>query len=220
MKRRKTIVLCSLFLIVLGYISTSYGEVTWSVSIRNHSDNSLAYTITWSGVQAGEDTWKVANQYLDIALTATGGEDWGIQIYTDNKGTGADPTYTGGATSGYNLVGVSNPTSSIHMCWKVVNTIGDWNGLAPVMRADWSGFSDYCWKWIKDKTQTSNPFTDDEFYVRVWDNDGIYWHESPTQPWNPGFAASPNYVILAARFHDSAAQEYKTNRLVLELYVL
>ncbi len=188
---------------------------TWTVSLHNVSDHGTVSSIGWSGVSAGDDVWKVADQYIKIDADVTY-MDWGIQIYTDNKSASADPQYTGTADSGYNLVGVSNTTSALPFAWKVLDSTD--TVAAPVPRGDYSGFEDYCWKWMKDKAQTS--YTDDEFYVRVWGDDGIYWHESPTEPGNPGGAPSPNYIYIATWFDSSTAQEYSTNRLILEIYSL
>lgn len=191
---------------------------SWTVTVHNVSDDVATSNLGWSDVTSGEDIWKVSDQYIKIDASVTY-TDWGIQIYTDNKDAAASPQYTGTAGSGYNFVGVSNTTSALPFAWKVVD-VSTAAPVAPVVRSDYTGFEDYCWKWMKDKTQTTNPFLDDETYVRVWADDGIYWHESPTEPGNPGAAPSPNYVYIATWFDSSTAQVYSTNRLILEIYSL
>ena len=194
----------------------------WAAEIRNRSDNAIAGTVSWTnaltGVTAGSDTWKTADQYILLHTTITY-VNWGIQIYTDNKAADASPKYNGTASDGFNLVGVSNAETKLNMCWKASdNTI---NPGQPIHRADYSGFTDYCWKWMKDKSNTGdNAFTDDEFYVRVVADDGMYWHENPGQGGNPGSFTSPVAIYIGAWLRGSLAQEYKTNKLILELYSL
>ena len=85
--------------------------------------------------------------------------------------------------------------------------------------ATWPGEADgYRWRYLSDLTK--NDWANDAFYVRVWDDEGIYWHGTEGEPFNPALSDSPNVVYLSAGFHDSTAQEYKTSKLILELYSL
>ena len=79
---------------------------------------------------------------------------------------------------------------------------------------------------MKDSAQTTYPFVPDEEYVRVWDQDGIYWADhvdpvdaDPIQSGNqpsPAIGFSPNYIYIGVRLHDSLVQPYSTNKLILE----
>ncbi len=93
--------------------------IVLSVSLKNVATGSGTPTeITWSSVSAGALDWKSADQYVEIGGFATHAQ-WGIQIYTDNKATGASPLYTGtGNPAG--LVNVSTTTLTLPMCWRVL----------------------------------------------------------------------------------------------------
>ncbi len=53
-----------------------------------------ATTLGWAGVTAGTTNWKVSGQYVKVGYTADE-PSWGVQIYTDNMGTAANPKYSG-----------------------------------------------------------------------------------------------------------------------------
>jgi len=204
------------------------GEVTsWSAEIHNRSNNQTTTAITWASsigtspgqIQAGSGTWKTADQYVLLHTTVTY-PNWGIQIYTDNKSADANPAYTGNASNWFNLVGVDNTANKLDMCWKVTDDTFTYTPGQPIERPDYSGFTDYCWKRMKDVQQSTDTFHNDEFCVRVVSNKGMYWHESQTEPGNPGYFTSPVAIYFGACFRNSLAQEYRTNRLFLELYRL
>lgn len=190
---------------------------TFSIDVKNVSDNLSvpSQEIGWSGVVAGSDTWKVANQYIEISLDCNYA-DWGLQMYTDNKGSGADPLYTGTEDNPGGLVGVSSTTMHIPLAFSVkgstetVAAPDPWPGVDP--------YDNHFWKWMADHSKSD--WVDDDFGVRVWDDEGIYWHDSPTEPSNPSGGDSPSIVYLSVGFHDSIPQQYKTNKLTLELYSL
>jgi hypothetical protein len=191
-------------------------EIT--TTIKRFSDGVSVSSITWSDVSAGDSGWKTADGYIEISASPNYSGDWGIQIYTDNRNASASPQYTGSLASGFNLVGTIKKEQAIPVCWMVVDDLV--TPETPVERPDSSGFINYCWKWMKDVQQSTSSFTNDEFYVRVWDDEGIYWHEDPDKAGNPGGGDSPNYIYIAAKFDGTVAQEYRTNRLFLELYRL
>lgn len=203
--------------------------ISWDVSLKNIDDDAITNQITWQGVNPG-DNWKVAQQYIEVHTDFTGEIDWGIQIYTENKVWDANPKYEGVLTQGFNLVSTDTHKGALPMCWKVKESKED--PTQPVWsdnRDDGTrGFADYQWKLIKDKSQTENPFINDEDYVKVWDNNGIYWNEGvglDLDPYQEYFqpcpmnTASPNYIYLAANFKNATTpRTYKTNKLTLEMY--
>ncbi len=190
---------------------------TFSIDIKNVSDNVSASQVGWSGVVAGQASWKVADQYIEVSLDCNYA-DWGIQIYTDNKGTGANPLYTGTSDDFGGLVGVTDTTSYIPLAFSVKGAVEAVTAPDP-----WPGdepYANHFWKWMSDHSRTNPVWVDDDFGVRIWDDEGIYWHDSPTETDNPSGGDSPSIVYLSAGFHDSSLQEYRTSKLVLELYSL
>jgi len=199
----------------------------WTVTLKELDGSNTAETqIGWSGVNAGDAVWKVADLCLEVDADVTL-VDWGIQIYTDNKNDAtstptANPEYTGGTDEGgYSLIGTVNPASTLPMCWKVtdVSTAVPNIPVFSLDRGDGSeGFTDYQWKWLKDHSQTgTNAWGNNEPYSVVWDDEGVRTDGDGTEV----FACpSPNYIYFATDFTGSTAQEYKTNKLILELYSL
>ncbi len=180
------------------------------VTIKNISDNNSYSQLEWSGVSLPV-TWKVANQYIEISVKPKQ-PSWGIQIYTDNKSTDANPKYTGSGNP-CGLVAQDNTTKVLPLCWRIEDAIS--TPAEPIERQDSSGFTDYSWKWMKDRDTAG--FEDGHYYQTVWDENGILWGEADTQR-SPD-ALSPNFIYVAAKFKDALTpRTYKTNKLILELY--
>ena len=215
MGRKKIIVLG--FLLVMLLTLPVYAEWSFDIAIKKIEDDSLDSQITYSGIIAGSNTWKVADQYIEINSDCNL-LGWGLQMYTDNKGVGADPLYTGTEDNPGGLVGVSTTTMHIPLAFSVkgstetVTAPDPWPGEDP--------YANHLWKWMSDYGRVNPVWVDDDFGVRVWDDEGIYWHDSPIEPSNPAGGDSPSIVYLSASFHDSIPQQYKTNKLILELYSL
>jgi len=186
--------------------------------------------LTWSGVIAGQNVWKVADHPITIEADDAFEDNfdvWGIQIFTDNTSADALPRYTGDTSKSFNLVSNTDTTQGLALCWKITDGIMD-PGV-PVWLEDrgdgTEGFTDYQWRWMKDTGQMNYPFVPGEEYVRGWDQDGIYWADhvgDDVDPFIPGAqpcpapAASPNYIYVGVQLHDSLAQQYSTNKLVVE----
>lgn len=105
------------------------------------------------------------------------------------------------------------------MCWKVTD-----DAAAPstpefsLDRDGGEGFTDYQWRWLKDHSQTGDyGWSNDQSYSVVWDDEGVRTDGDGTEAYP---CPSPNYIYFAADFTGSTAQEYKTNKLILELYSL
>ena len=70
---------------------------TLSVAVKVVGTGAAATTLGWSGVNLG-DGWKVSGQYLEVTYDANQ-IGWGVQIYTDNMATAANPKYAGDPTT-------------------------------------------------------------------------------------------------------------------------
>jgi hypothetical protein len=191
---------------------------TLSAVLKNTLDNETTTQITWSNVALGTTKWKAANQYIELKMNYyhTG---WGIQIFTDNKPTAANPRYTGTGNP-VGLVASYDTTTALPMCWRIVDasttTCTIKQGAAGYPDRLWSaelGSNYPCFFWMMDKGTTG--FADSDDYVTVWDNRGIHHAEGPT--W--GGATSPNYIYLGADFTGGVAPStYQTSRLMVELF--
>ncbi len=183
--------------------------IDWEITLHNITDDAQVSSITWTGITYG-DSWEAARQYAALNITATY-VSWGLQVYTDNQGAGADPAYTGD-DSPAGLIGVSNADTKLNMSWNILANTTDYAELnfevAPI--EDGLGWG---WKWMKDKS--ADDFISGEYYITVWNQDGILWGEEAGER---GPEPSPNYMYLGANFTGASAQEYKTNRLMLEFY--
>ncbi|MCK4533034.1 discoidin domain-containing protein [bacterium] len=184
------------------------------VAIRNIADNEVTDTITWSGIDVDFPlslVWTVADQYLEIEH-AVGYLNWGIQIYTDNQGEGANPEYTG-YSSPAGLVGVTATTEVLPMCWHTEDEHVDGGPLTPVEREDHSGFTNYSWFFLGDKSSAG--FNNGDDWITVWNLEGAKWGEDVGERYTP---VGTVMVYLAAKFEQATIQTYKTNKFILEQY--
>jgi len=84
--------------------------------------------LTWSGVIAGQNVWKVADHPITIEADDAFGDNfdvWGIQIFTDNTSADALPRYTGDTSKSFNLVSNTETTQGLALCWKITDGIMD-----------------------------------------------------------------------------------------------
>lgn len=203
------------------------GVQEWTAVLKNVIDNQPASSIGWSGVSAGMDQYKVADQYIEVTVNITNPIDWRMLIYTNNT------SYTGDTSKGsYGLVDGDND-HGLPLAWKVLEsteTVAD--PVFELNRPDATeGFTDYMWKFVVDQTQTGTYGWDaTDTYVRVWDNDGFYWNEGvgpDVDPGQPGDQPCPApslddevFIYLGAGFQHSLAQAYSTTSLTLQILVL
>ena len=217
------------------WVSSQTG--TLNVTLKNIVDNSTSTSgqFSWSDLDPvfnSENPWKRADQYivLDLDYYHT---NWGIEIYTDNKGLGADPPYTGAnGTDPAGLIDTSNTSIALPMCWGIVNSTFTGSSLLQIRQLSdnklySSGYPAYLW--MKDRHTPTIPYTgtrqfvDGEDYVTVWDNRGIQWQEgfysAPNDPHNLFRTPSPNFIYIGAKFSNAYTQRtYKTSTLTIELF--
>jgi len=203
--------------------------------------------LTWTNVNPGGDIWKVAGQYLqvdaDISFPQWGIQ---IYTDNRNLGGGTtpDPPYEGPEdTDPCGLIATDNHTSRIPLSWKVTDEV--WTASSPPPEQGGPGpgpqdpievpdplipnayyFSNN-YLWMKDRDTPDDPmtpknlldetFVDGEYYVTVWDQNGIQWGGDPSE--HSGGLSSPNYIYIGGKFINATTPRiYKTNKITLEMY--
>jgi hypothetical protein len=207
-----------------------------TVTLKKISDNTVPteQLLTWNNVNPGGDIWKYADQYLEVAAD-TSFSDWGIQIYTDNRnlggGTIPDPPYEGPEkTDPCGLIATDDRIGRIPLCWKITDDV--WTAPQdpvetpdPIIPNAYYFSNNYLW--MKDRDTPDDPetpkdlidetFVDGEYYVTVWDKDGIQWGGDPAE--HGGGLSSPNYIYIGGKFINATTpRTYKTNKVSLEMY--
>lgn len=143
------VALMSTAVILGGWFSVYAGPfVEIDVRIKMVSNNLVVGAVGWSGINPGVTQWAVADQYLEVHYACiqeagnpgTPYDDvwyngWGMQIYTDNMNTIANPRFTGvyppeyaawgkaGAPAGdfaAGLICTDYTTLRLPMCWRVI----------------------------------------------------------------------------------------------------
>lgn len=208
----------------------------FTIALKTVLADSTTDQIRWSGIDA-TTRWKAADAYMSINVERYDTTPWGVQIYTDNEATDANPKYVHNSSfvafSSRNPVGLISTTTgylTLPTCWRIVNSTTSELNIVENVQADQSvklstytapsgGY--YVWVWMKDKnTQTNSAlhatqFVNGEDGVALWKSDKGIQHAEGTF----GGASPPNYVYIGARFYEAMSnREYKTNQLKVELY--
>lgn len=196
---------------------TGSGQVSVSVKL------SAGTSIYWdpAAITLGSTDWKAAYNYLIMESTITDATG-GVQIYTNNKATDANPKYNGtgdpAGLVGYDT-GLSTGSAALSMCWRIV----DYTTTTVIMQGApiypdrlWEqqlGDSFPCYLWMKDKATAS--FIDGEDYVTMKESvRGAHFSEGE---W--GTMQSPDYIYLGAKFKNAVTpKNYKTNTLRIETF--
>jgi|GEM_PF-1479055 len=197
--------------------TTGSGTVTITVKNIDGSTSSDGI-IRWTGSSAEIGAWRPADQYIEISHSGLS-EEWGMQIYTDNKNS--TPAFTGkGNPAG--LVRVDKAMVTLPLAWRISERLLTPTELSNIHeRFDAKGMSDYLWYFMKDKntkdddaTPEDETFINGEDYITFWNQKGIASSEGQ-KVGNPGKA----YLYLGARFITSpVGVEYKTTTLTIEAY--
>ncbi len=217
------------------------GITAFSIEIRVVDGGALASpaAISWNpstqNIVPGTTGWKAALQYIVLRSTMTNASG-GIQIYTDNKGAGADPVYTGignpAGLVGYSATDATLSSTTIPMCWRVVDT--STNTLTIVQGSDNKLYSAElggqagtfpCFAWMKDKntptiaSADTTAFSDGEDYITVKEaRRGIHYAEGPNIGQSWGSSASPDYIYFGANFSTAFNATYRTKTLRIESF--
>ncbi len=203
--------------------------------------------LTWTDVNPGQDIWKFADQYLQVdADTSFPQWGIQIYTDNRNLGGGTtpDPPYEGPEdTDPCGLVATDNHISRIPLCWKITDEVWTADSPSPDDGGPGPGPEDpievpdpeipnaYYFEnnylWMKDRDTPDDPmtpidlldetFVDGEYYVTVWDENGIQWGGDPSE--HSGGTSSPNYIYIGGKFINATTpRTYKTNKLTLEMY--
>jgi hypothetical protein len=203
------------------------GTQVWDAVLKKVSDNTTAASQTafsWSGVTAGMQSYKIADQYIELTTTITNPINWKMIIYTDNT------NYSGNKSlGGFGIVNTAG-SRGLPLAWKVQETTATvatpvFSTTRPTTPVS-EGFTDFQWKFLVDKNQTDWGAVNTAKYNRVWDNGGFYWNEGIDDDLDPGPAVAPCpaqsadgkvNVYIGAGFHSSMAETYATTSLTLDV---
>jgi hypothetical protein len=220
--------------------------VTFNVTLKKLSDNSTTNYLTWTGSALG--SWRYADEYLEINMDNYSTNNWGVQIYTDNTASDANPQWNTSerSTSTYDCAGllglpytgsISTSTIALPMCWRItdstvpvseLNIFEVNNSTTGGVSLSSSTGSDYhVWNRIKDKNTPDNintPLINEKFGNGDTDYSvNIYRSDKGIQVAEGSYSwlRGPNCVYIGANFTNAATQRtYKTNKLIIEFYNL
>ncbi len=204
------------YLFAKNQFNPLYPIPLFQVGIYNTLDNSATTYFTWT-TPSLPTGWVAANQYIKINCVPDY-SNWGIQIYTDNKASNANPKFTGtGNPAG--LVCQTATTVALPLAWRCVdittNTLSVQQGAPSYPARLWvTGLGNQypCFLWMEDKNTAG--FTNNSDYVTVWNTSGI---QTAEYAWSN--ATTPIYIYLAADFANaSTPNTYTTNKLTLEFF--
>jgi len=208
-------------------ILSGAGLSTFDLIFRNLSDNSTTTQVYWSGVTL-PSSYVAASAYVQLnsTLTASGA---GIQIYTDNEASDANPKFTlpGGVTVGQagsnpaGLVDTTTTTAVLTMAWSIKDTTttaptaADPTSTTDANASQWLFFEDRNTPTIASQNTTA--FADGATFIAVkLAGSGIHFGQSNTAF---GAAPSPDDVYFEANFGGAVTpRAYKTSTLRFEAY--
>jgi len=208
-------------------ILSGTGQAAMDIIIRNLSDNSTTTQVYWTGVTLPSG-YVASNAYIQLnsTLTAVGA---GIQIYTDNEASDANPKFTlpGGVTVGQagsnpaGLVDTTTTTAVLSMAWSIkattttAPTAADPTSTTDANAAQWLFFEDRNTPTIA--SQNTVAFADGATFIAVkLAGSGIHFGQANTAF---GAAPSPNDIYFEANYSGAVTpRAYKTTTLRLEAY--
>lgn len=200
------------------------GNVQMTVNIKDAGSHAGAAEVGWTGITPGVTQWDMSDQYLELVSTITAATG-GIQIYTDNRGVGADPLFQLGISSNpAGLVHVQNSSDTLRMAWSIkgsTKVLVTEIGAADPNTGPTSGVNNkFQWLFMKDKGTPNIPaegttlFVDGEDFVTVKDTRGIHFGQSSLEF---GGDSSPDFIYLEANFTTAVTPAtYRTKTLRVE----
>ncbi|MCS7228036.1 MAG: hypothetical protein NZ839_03620, partial [Endomicrobia bacterium] len=207
----------------------------FDISIHRRIDNVQVSSITWSNVVL-PTRWVVADQYIKIDFNPNIKRSWGIQIYTDNFASDADPRFTG-STITVNCAGLiwteNTARQPLPLCWRLTDNTTNTLTIMEAVAQNGSIYlyspqlgSEYkCFLWMKDRStpdipsQNTQKFVDGEDYVTIWDPRGCQHAEGT---W--ANMETPNYLYIGAKFENALTRTnppviFRTGKLVMEFFL-
>ena len=214
------------------YVDSSV-EPIFNVSLKNRSNDAAATQITWNQsvphlpVPGG---WAAADQYIQYEVDSDT-TTWGVQIYTDNTATDANPRFTTRAAPGTigsnpaGLVDASSPSITLPMAWRTVDLTTA--TLAAFEPNACPGTGSAClWQYLQDfatptiSSQSTQAFLNGDPSVTLKDHTGIHYAQGigiSTSTF--GGANPPDVVYLEANFGQAVTpRTYQTSTVRLEYY--
>ncbi len=205
----------------------SLAAVSMTVTVHKISDNSLDTEINWPSVSLPAG-WVLASDYIQLDATMNALTD-GIQIYTDNLASDANPAYAGTVDATHQtpagLINTSVRTLKVPTAWTISDDVIP-GGPTPA-NPNGGGFR---WFYHEDRSQVANdqraaPFVDGDLYITVENRSClgsadnapcIHYGQSPIEF---GSAFTPNYIYMQADFTSAVTPAtYKTSTLRLEAF--
>jgi hypothetical protein len=202
---------------------TSTTAPNFTVSILNRSNNAAATQVDWTNPLAA---WALADQYLSVETDSTI-ISWGVQLYTNNTASNANPRYTGLVSSftqtPAGLVNIVDTKSLVPLAWATRSNVS----TITVVAADPNNSSDpnsFQWLIAEDQAQIAVPslnataFANADPFITTRNNVGVHFSQKST---DFGPADPPYRIYLEAGLGVSLAQQtYQTSMLTLELFYL
>ncbi len=207
--------------VTAGVKFTLAGQVSMSIQLMNLNGGTTTQ-IWWDPAQItiGQTQWRRADAYILLNSTITAATG-GIQIYTDNKASDANPQYTGTGNPAGLVAQEDTSATPLSMCWRIT----DVSTTTLTIRRGAPGYPDRLWAqelgdqypcflWMKDKNTPG--FQNGEDYVTVKEAArGLHHSEGD---WGTG-VPSPDYIYIGADFTNALTpRTYKTSTLRLEAF--
>jgi hypothetical protein len=225
------------------------GEVLVSVEMKTVIGDNTTTQIYWdtSDISPGVTQWHIADSYilLHSTISQSGG---GIQIYTDNKASDADPAYTGANnTNPAGLISEEVPNETpLAMCWRMVdastttdvldivqvNSQGTWSDpgqphdgetiTKSTLYSPSLGTNYPCYFFMKDKS-TPKIWYENTTAFKNADEYIVVKDQAfgihHAEGNNWGTTASPDCIYIGANFKEaSAPRTYQTKTLRIEAF--
>jgi hypothetical protein len=206
------------------YVTSDISANYFNVALMNSSDNSTATQVTWTGAVAGS-SWALADQYIQLTVDSDL-TSWGVQIYTDNTASDANPAYTGtvsSTTPGGGLVDASATGVVLPVAWEIVAVTSPTLNAQEPNSCPGNGLG-CLWSYMTDYATFSqgNPSVyNGAPYVTLRNNYGIHYAQggAANDPSHFGAANPPNIVYLEANFAQAlVGTTYQTTTLRVEYY--
>jgi len=200
------------------YFDTTAALPLFSVGIKNTIGGASSGSLGWT-VNALSG-WARSDQYIDLTIAADE-RSWGIQMYTDNRASDANPRFQPSVSVGQpgsnpaGLVMASTPNDKrLPLAWKIQPA-----SAAPPAAGDPA--STFGWFYFKDKQtpeillENTTPFQNAEPYIKVADNRGIHYGTGDLEF---GAEDAPYRIYVQANFSGALPKIYSTNKIILEYY--